>query len=118
MRLLPHQLSEGMSLHYMGSRLYSYLRLDAHILCDIESDLSTADEAKFKHKNRRFWNPGKHYYEINYQIKVLIGPADIRFELCKLRLDQASTQRGFFLLLLLTLFLSQNRFQRPKAQQG
>lgn len=59
------------------------LRLDAHILCEIESDLSTADETKFKEKNRRFWSLGKHYFKVDYEVKVLIGPADVRFELCK-----------------------------------
>ena len=56
---------------------------DAHVLCDIESDLSSADESKFKEKNKRFWSFGKHYLRIDYDVKVLIGPADVRFELCK-----------------------------------
>ncbi|KAL8901352.1 MAG: hypothetical protein Q9207_005247 [Kuettlingeria erythrocarpa] len=54
---------------------------DARVLCEIESDLSTADETKFKEKNRRFWNLGKHYFKVDYDVKVLIGPADVRFEL-------------------------------------
>ncbi|KAL8719782.1 MAG: hypothetical protein Q9225_003243 [Loekoesia sp. 1 TL-2023] len=60
--------------HYMGVG-------DAHILCEIESDLSTADETKFKEKNKRFWSLGKHYFKVDYEVKVLIGPADVRFEL-------------------------------------
>ncbi|KAL8816329.1 MAG: hypothetical protein Q9223_004643 [Gallowayella weberi] len=60
--------------HHMGAG-------DAHILCEIESDLSSADESKFKEKNKHFWNLGKHYFKIDYEIKVLIGPADVRFEL-------------------------------------
>ncbi|KAL9008107.1 MAG: hypothetical protein Q9173_006737, partial [Seirophora scorigena] len=47
----------------------------------IESDLSAADETKFKEKNRRFWNLGRHYFQVEYEVKVLIGPADVRFEL-------------------------------------
>ncbi|KAI4225646.1 MAG: hypothetical protein L6R36_003762 [Xanthoria steineri] len=54
---------------------------DAHVLCEIESDLSGADESKFKEKNKHFWRIGKHYFRIDYEIKVLIGPADVRFEL-------------------------------------
>ncbi|KAL8708980.1 MAG: hypothetical protein Q9220_006188 [cf. Caloplaca sp. 1 TL-2023] len=54
---------------------------DAHILCEIESDLTSADETKFKAKNKRFWNLGKHYLKIDYDIKVILGPADVRFEL-------------------------------------
>ena len=53
------------------------------MLCEIESDLSTADESKFKEKNKHFWNLGKHYLKVDYDVKVLIGPADVRFELCK-----------------------------------
>ncbi|KAL8932065.1 MAG: hypothetical protein Q9216_006978, partial [Gyalolechia sp. 2 TL-2023] len=60
--------------HHMGAG-------DAHILCEIESDLSTADETKFKEKNKRFWSLGKRYFRVDYDVKVLIGPADVRFEL-------------------------------------
>lgn len=56
---------------------------DAHILCEIESDLSAADETKFKEKNRRFWSLGKHHFKVDYEVKVLIGAADVRFELCE-----------------------------------
>ena len=52
-------------------------------LCEVESDLSGADEKKFKEKNRQFWKPGKPYYEVVYQVKVVIGAADLRFELCR-----------------------------------
>lgn len=47
------------------------------------SDLSSIDERMFKVKNRRLWQPGEPYYEISYQVKVIIGAADLRFELCK-----------------------------------
>ncbi|KAL8801041.1 MAG: hypothetical protein Q9182_004733 [Xanthomendoza sp. 2 TL-2023] len=60
--------------HHMGAG-------DAHVLCEIESDLSTADESKFKEKNKHFWSLGKHYFKVDYEVKVLIGPADVRFEL-------------------------------------
>lgn len=32
-------------------------------------------------KNKRFWSLGRHYLKVEYQVKVLIGPADIKFEL-------------------------------------
>ncbi|KAE8828155.1 hypothetical protein PTNB85_07340 [Pyrenophora teres f. teres] len=51
------------------------------ILCEINSDLSAADEKKFQEKNKRFWSLQKHYLRIEYTVRVLIGPADIRFEL-------------------------------------
>jgi hypothetical protein len=55
--------------------------IDTRILCEINSDLSAADEKKFQEKNRHFWSLQKHYLRIEYSVRVLIGPADIRFEL-------------------------------------
>ena len=55
--------------------------VDTRILCEINSDLSAADERKFQEKNRHFWSIQKHYLRIEYSVRVLIGPADIRFEL-------------------------------------
>ena len=52
-------------------------------LCEVESDLSGADETKFKEKNKQFWKPGERFFEVAYQVKVVIGPADLRFELCE-----------------------------------
>ena len=54
---------------------------DTRLLCEISSDLSSADEKKFTEKNKRFWSLGKHYFKVEYQVRVIIGPADIRFEL-------------------------------------
>ncbi|GME65813.1 HSP70 family protein [Neofusicoccum parvum] len=53
----------------------------AEILCEIQSDLSGADQREFKEKNRRFWQASQRYYIVEYQIQVIIGPADLRFEL-------------------------------------
>ncbi|KAL9606461.1 MAG: hypothetical protein Q9179_000377 [Wetmoreana sp. 5 TL-2023] len=72
--IVESHVEERFLPHHMGSG-------DAHILCDIESDLSGADETKFKERNKSFWRLGKHYFRVDYDIKVLIGPADIRFEL-------------------------------------
>jgi hypothetical protein len=57
------------------------IRLDTRILCEITSDLSAADEKKFVERNKNFWSMKKHYFRIEYSVRVLIGPADIRFEL-------------------------------------
>ena len=54
---------------------------DTRLLCEISSDLSAADEKKFTEKNKHFWSLKKHYLRIEYSICVIIGPADIRFEL-------------------------------------
>jgi len=51
------------------------------ILCEIESDLTSADENRFTEKNKQFWRFAKHYFKVEYQVKVIIGAADIRFEL-------------------------------------
>jgi hypothetical protein len=56
---------------------------DAEMLCEVKSDLSGADEKKFKKKNRHWWQFKAPYYRVDYQIKVVIGPADVRFELCE-----------------------------------
>jgi hypothetical protein len=54
---------------------------DCHKLCDIQSDLSSIPLSLFKLKNRHWWNRGQKYHRINYNVKVALGPADIRFEL-------------------------------------
>ena len=57
---------------------------DVEVLCELEANLSDADERKFVLKNRHFWNRGKKYYKVDFIVKVFLGPADLRFELCKL----------------------------------
>ncbi|KAK5165270.1 uncharacterized protein LTR77_009368 [Saxophila tyrrhenica] len=54
-------------------------------LCEVESDLSQVDEKRFKEKNKKFWKPGRLYYQVAYQVQVIIGPADLIFELCQFR---------------------------------
>ncbi|KAL1619656.1 hypothetical protein SLS54_006593 [Diplodia seriata] len=53
----------------------------AEILCEIQSDLSNADQRDFREKNRHFWQTSQRHYIVDYQIQVIIGPADLRFEL-------------------------------------
>lgn len=57
------------------------MNYETRILCEIQSDLAGADERKFVEKNKSFWSIGKHYLKVGYQVRVIIGPADIRFEL-------------------------------------
>jgi hypothetical protein len=86
--ILPYQMTDRMSHTSIGLGgkvlLTRFPASDARELCEVESDLSTADEKKFKEKNHRFWNKGERYFKVEYQVKVVIGPADIRFELCKI----------------------------------
>lgn len=64
-----------------ASQLPEQMNSATRVLCEIQGDLSSADESRFTEKNKRFWNLGKHYFKVEYQVRVLIGPADIRFEL-------------------------------------
>jgi hypothetical protein len=72
------------------SRYYScrcsYLLTDVEgveKLCEVESDLTSVDESSLKEKNKGFWRRGERYLELAYQVKVIVGPADLRFELCR-----------------------------------
>ncbi|ORY19169.1 hypothetical protein BCR34DRAFT_472143 [Clohesyomyces aquaticus] len=77
-RAFPTSVVEcGMDARYLPDQMTG----DTRILCEIQSDLSTADEKKFTEKNKRFWKMSRHYFKVEYQVKVVIGPADIRFEL-------------------------------------
>jgi hypothetical protein len=69
--------------HIDRQHLPFQLNADAETLCEIKSDLSGADEKRFKKKNRHWWQFKEPYYRVDYQIRVVIGPADVRFELCK-----------------------------------
>ncbi|KAH0545359.1 hypothetical protein FGG08_000500 [Glutinoglossum americanum] len=53
----------------------------ATLLCVLESDLTHLPLTCFKKKNRHWYNRGKVYHRANYSVRVVIGSADIRFEL-------------------------------------
>ena len=57
--------------------------IDCKKLCNVQSDFSAVALESFKLKNRHFWNFREKYYRADYFIKVVIGPADINFELCR-----------------------------------
>jgi hypothetical protein len=82
--LLPAQMNQRKSIQLCISQSENWVANwdeDTRILCEISSDLSAADEKKFVEKNKNFWSMKKHYFRIEYSVRVLIGPADIRFEL-------------------------------------
>ena len=58
--------------------------IDCTKLCNVQFDFSAVAPEEFKLKNRHFWNKREKYYKADYLIKVVIGPADINFELCRL----------------------------------
>ncbi|KAF2403093.1 hypothetical protein EJ06DRAFT_472162 [Trichodelitschia bisporula] len=70
--------------HVDSRRLPIQIDHNVQILCEIVSDLSGANEAKFVKKYRHWWRSSVKYYRVDYQIKVVVGPADLCFELCKL----------------------------------
>jgi hypothetical protein len=49
-------------------------------LCDVQSDLKEVQEREFELKNKRCWQ-GKRYYNAKFTIRVIIAPADLKFEL-------------------------------------
>jgi hypothetical protein len=81
--MLPDQMNQCMCIKAGPLHSISLLTafVDTRILCEINSDLSAADEKRFQERNRHFWSLQKHYLRIEYSVRVLIGPADIRFEL-------------------------------------
>jgi hypothetical protein len=88
-KILPGDPSRAFPTNVVVSHLDKHLlpfqiNKDAQILCEVKSDLSGVDQSKFKLKNRHWWNVRKPYYRVDYQIRVVIGSADIRFELCEL----------------------------------
>ncbi|TVY50244.1 hypothetical protein LCER1_G008257 [Lachnellula cervina] len=58
----------------------SYKHPGAFKLCEIESDLTGIGESEFELKNRKIWQ-GKKFYIATFSVKVIIAPADLRFEL-------------------------------------
>ena len=46
-------------------------------LCDVEADLTNLDDSIFKERNKQFWKRGDRYLEVSYQVKLVIGSADI-----------------------------------------
>jgi hypothetical protein len=59
------------------------ITIEVERLCDVESDLAGLDNSMFKERNKEFWKRGERYLEISYQVRLVIGSADLRFELCK-----------------------------------
>lgn len=52
-----------------------------NIHCSIISDLTHIPLREFKRKNFGLWSRSRVYYKLSYQVKVIIDPAYIRFEL-------------------------------------
>jgi len=52
----------------------------AHELCTVRANLQEVHENEFELKNKRCWQ-GRRYYNARFTIRVLVGPADLRFEL-------------------------------------
>ena len=49
-------------------------------LCDITSSLKGKD-VDMKEKNRHWYNRGERYMRVNFNIRVILGPADVKFRM-------------------------------------
>ena len=49
-------------------------------LCDISSSLKGKD-VDMKVKNRHWYNRGERYMRVNFNIRVILGPADVKFRM-------------------------------------
>jgi hypothetical protein len=52
-------------------------------LCKLTYEFSKDNEKRFKRKNRHWWQFKEEYIRVEYEVRVLIGAADLTFELCK-----------------------------------
>lgn len=50
----------------------------AKLLCDVESVLN---DVEMKLKNRHWYNRGDRYLQANFDVKVILGAADLKFQL-------------------------------------
>lgn len=49
-------------------------------LCQVYANLEGVSESEFQLKNKRAWQ-GEAYYIATFTVKVIVGPADLKFEL-------------------------------------
>ena len=59
---------------------------DVQRICTVTSDFGSVTLEQFPQKHKSFWSKmrGKNrYYIVRYIVKAVVGPADLRFELCK-----------------------------------
>lgn len=50
----------------------------AKVLCEVESVLT---EVEMKAKNRHWYNRGERYLRANFDVRVILGAADLKFQL-------------------------------------
>ncbi|KAI9763868.1 MAG: hypothetical protein M1840_009052 [Geoglossum simile] len=62
-------------------RTFSLSQSSSQLHCTLESDLTHIPLSTFKKKNRHWYNKGNAYYRASYSMHVVIGSADLRFEL-------------------------------------
>lgn len=55
-------------------------RSEVSRLCDITSSLKGKD-VDMKEKNRHWYNRGERYMRVNFNIRVILGPADVKFRM-------------------------------------
>jgi len=55
-------------------------------LCVVKSNLDHVHQREFDEYSKRCWQKGKHHFMVRFTVKVIISPADLKFEVCILRL--------------------------------
>ena len=58
----------------------NYRQAEVSLLCDITSSLMGKD-VDTKEKNRHWYNRGERYMRVNFDIRVILGPADVKFRM-------------------------------------
>lgn len=67
----------------VNTMLMRYWAAGAKRLCDVKSNLSGIQQSQLvlKHKRGSCFSRGHKYYICNFDIRVIVAPADLRFEL-------------------------------------
>jgi hypothetical protein len=51
-------------------------------LCVVKSNLDQVHQREFDEYSKRCWQKGKHHFMVRFTVKVIISPADLKFEVC------------------------------------
>ncbi|MCJ1387118.1 hypothetical protein MMC17_010247 [Xylographa soralifera] len=73
-------IKKGDEIKHEESMNVDFVR-DARILCEIDANVSLIEENLFKEQNQRLFTQRPRYLEAQYSLKMIVGPADLRFEL-------------------------------------
>jgi hypothetical protein len=81
--LLPRSMKRGELFLYRRKAIVSLviaLLAGAIRLCVVQSNLDQVQEREFEEYSKRCWEKGKHHFVARFSVKVIISPADLKFE--------------------------------------